>query len=108
MAACDEHTSKSYSINDNKTYHNIRIAMSFIEFESGWEKEKARQELREARAELLKRVMYLRNIFFDVNVVLKLIYLYRQRRMQNAEMKKSSRESSAVRTNGCCHQFQRK
>ncbi|XP_031629109.1 CWF19-like protein 2 homolog [Contarinia nasturtii] len=29
--------------------------MSFIEFESGWEKEKARQELREVRAELLKR-----------------------------------------------------
>lgn len=30
--------------------------MSFIDFESGWEKEKARQELREVRAELLKRV----------------------------------------------------
>lgn len=30
--------------------------MSFIDFESGWEKDKARQELREARAELLKRV----------------------------------------------------
>lgn len=32
--------------------------MSFIEFESGWEKDKARQELREVRAELLKRVTY--------------------------------------------------
>lgn len=32
--------------------------MSFIEFESGWDKEKARQELREVRAELLKRVKY--------------------------------------------------
>lgn len=30
--------------------------MSFIEFESGREKEKARQELREVRAELLRRV----------------------------------------------------
>lgn len=29
---------------------------SFIQFESGWEKDKARQELREAREELLKRV----------------------------------------------------
>lgn len=30
--------------------------MSFIQFESGWEKEKARQELRDVRAEILKRV----------------------------------------------------
>lgn len=30
--------------------------MSFIDFESGWAKEKARQELREVRQELLKRV----------------------------------------------------
>lgn len=33
--------------------------MSFIQFESGREKEKARQELREARAELLQQVRYL-------------------------------------------------
>lgn len=37
--------------------------MSFIDFESGWEKEKARQELREVRAELLKRVIYLKLMF---------------------------------------------
>lgn len=37
--------------------------MSFIEFESGWEKEKARQELREVREELLKRVSHSK-IFF--------------------------------------------
>lgn len=30
--------------------------MSFIQFESGWEKEKVRQELREVRQELLRRV----------------------------------------------------
>lgn len=39
--------------------------MSFIEFESGWEKEKARQELREVREELLKRVS-INNLFQKV------------------------------------------
>lgn len=43
-------------IQRRKTYKNK--TMSFIEFESGWDKEKARQELREVRAELLKRVKY--------------------------------------------------
>lgn len=44
----------------NKLFFNdrkrIKTTMSFIDFESGWEKDKARQELREVRAELLKRV----------------------------------------------------
>lgn len=34
--------------------------MSFIDFESGWDKEKARQELREVRAQLLKKVKVLK------------------------------------------------
>lgn len=37
--------------------HSSRIkTMSFIEFESAREKERVRQELREVRAEILKRV----------------------------------------------------
>lgn len=49
--------------------------MSFIEFESGWEKEKARQELREVRSELLKRVSV---FLFEFNIVLtnKSIHVY--------------------------------
>lgn len=42
--------------------------MSFIEFESGWEKEKARQELREVRTELLKRVSHNKIILFPTKI----------------------------------------
>lgn len=42
---------------DLQYIHSSRInTMSFIEFESAREKERVRQELREVRAEILKRV----------------------------------------------------
>lgn len=78
--------------------------MSFINFESARAKENARNDLRDAREELLRKVQ----LFSLETKQIKIFQFFRLNKNQNREMKEINKLSFVVMIHGCFHRFQRK
>lgn len=90
---------------------NVRFyldKMSFIQFESGREKDKLREELRAARNDLLKQVNNDDKRFISIiDNILFMFSVLRQRNDRNFETSEKCRKHCEERTNGCYHLCQR-